>query len=68
MTTREKGKGRGFSSMNAEQRKRIASMGGKAAQSPQGNGHRFTREELQRGGKRGGSVSRRKSKKPTSGV
>lgn len=65
MTTTEK-KPQGLATLPTEERKRIAQMGRRAAQ--QGRGHKFTRDEMQRGGKKGGSISRRKSKKPTSGA
>jgi uncharacterized protein len=57
----KKGRGQGFASRSPEERRRIASMGGKAAQSS-GRGHKFTPEELRLGGKNGGSISRRRPK------
>ncbi len=57
MATQVKGR-QGFASMTPEQRKRIASLGGTAAHA-QGTAHRWTREEAQRAGKIGGTISRR---------
>lgn len=45
--------GKGFASLSIEERKRIASMGGKRAQEL-GTGHRFTTEEASIWGKKGG--------------
>jgi general stress protein YciG len=46
---------RGFASMSREQRERIASMGGKAAQA-RGTAHRWTPEEASAAGRKGGAV------------
>lgn len=45
----------GFASVDPEQRRKIASMGGKAAHS-NGTTHRFTSEEAREAGKRGGKA------------
>lgn len=44
---------RGFASMNPEEHKRIASMGGKAAHE-KGTAHEFTSEEAKEAGRKGG--------------
>jgi general stress protein YciG len=44
---------RGFASMSPEQRRAIASMGGKAAQST-GKAHRWTAESAKEAGQKGG--------------
>ena len=50
---------RGFASMKDKTRlKEICSMGGKAAT----NRHKWTTEEAQEAGRKGGSISRRRSK------
>lgn len=51
--TRSTGRGRGFASKSEEQRRVIASRGGKSAQAS-GNAHRFTVEESRDGGRKGG--------------
>lgn len=49
---------RGFAAMNRERQREIASMGGKTAHQ-RGAAHRFTSEEAQKAGRKGGeSVSR----------
>ena len=49
---------RGFAAMDVEKQRKIASMGGKAAHE-RGRAHKFTSEEAQRAGKKGGeAVSR----------
>jgi len=64
MTTEVKakvqGKGRGFASMTGEQKRAIASKGGKAAHA-NGTPHKFQAgsEEAREAGRRGGSRSRR---------
>ncbi len=58
---RVQGKGRGFASMTPEERFRIAQMGGRAAQRL-GTAHRFTSEEAREAGRKGGAISRRRSK------
>jgi len=50
---------RGFAAMTPEQRKAIASKGGKAAQA-KGTGHRFDHEEAVAAGSKGGKVSQAK--------
>jgi len=51
---------RGFAAMSPEQRKEIASQGGKAAHA-KGTAHQFTPEEARAAGKKGGaSLSRNK--------
>ena len=57
----QKGKGRGFASMTAEKKREIASKGGKAAHAL-GTAHKWTSEEAQAAGRKGGSISRRRSK------
>lgn len=50
--------GRGFASLTPEQRREIASMGGRAAQE-KGTAHRFTSDEAKSAGAKGGkAVSR----------
>ena len=56
-----KGRGRGFASMSAEKKREIASKGGKAAHAL-GTAHKWTSEEAQAAGRKGGSISRRRSK------
>ena len=46
---------RGFASMTIEQRKAIASMGGRAAHLS-GNAHEFTVEEARKAGEKGGKA------------
>ena len=55
------GHGRGFASMSTEKKREIASKGGKAAHAL-GTAHKWTSEEAQAAGKKGGSISRRRSK------
>lgn len=62
MTTKAKIKNRGFGSMSPEQRREIASKGGKAAQAL-GTAHRFTSAEASAAGRVGGSRSRRRPKR-----
>jgi general stress protein YciG len=54
-----KGSGRGFASMSPEKKREIASKGGKAAHA-QGTAHKWTSEEAQAAGRKGGSISRRR--------
>lgn len=66
MTTPErdkKGRGRGFASMSAEKKREIASKGGKAAHAL-GTAHKWTSEEAQAAGRKGGTISRRKGLTP----
>jgi general stress protein YciG len=57
----QKGRGRGFASMTPEKKREIASKGGKAAHAL-GTAHKWTSEEAQAAGRKGGSISRRRSK------
>lgn len=57
----QKGRGRGFASMSPEKKREIASKGGKAAHAL-GTAHKWTSEEAQAAGRKGGSISRRRSK------
>jgi hypothetical protein len=61
MTTTRKNM-RGFASMSAEQRKQIASMGGRAAHAL-GTAHRFSSAEASVAGRKGG-LSRRRGDEP----
>ncbi|RZK32441.1 MAG: general stress protein [Hymenobacter sp.] len=54
---------RGFASMDKETKQRIASEGGKASQAG-GLGHKWTKEEAQAAGRKGGIASRRGANKP----
>jgi general stress protein YciG len=56
-----KGRGRGFASMSPEKKREIASKGGKAAHQ-MGTAHKWTSEEAQAAGRKGGSISRRRPK------
>ena len=51
----QKGRGRGFASMSPEKKREIASKGGKAAHAL-GTAHKWTSEEAQAAGRKGGSV------------
>jgi general stress protein YciG len=55
----QKGRGRGFASMSSDKKKEIASKGGKAAHAL-GTAHKWTSEEAQAAGRKGGSISRRR--------
>jgi hypothetical protein len=55
----QKGRGRGFASMSSEKKREIASKGGKAAHA-MGTAHKWTSEEAQAAGRKGGSISRRR--------
>lgn len=66
MQTREKpkrrrGRGRGFASMSPEEKRAIASKGGKAAWAL-GTAHRWSHDEAVAAGRKGGAISRRRSK------
>ena len=50
----QKGRGRGFASMSPEKKREIASKGGKAAHA-MGTAHKWTSEEAQAAGRKGGS-------------
>mgnify|MGYP007135503272 CR=1 FL=1 len=56
-----KGQGRGFASMTSEKKREIASKGSKAAHA-MGKAHKWTSEEAQAAGRKGGSISRRRPK------
>lgn len=56
-----KGRGRGFATMTPEQKREIASKGGKEAHK-RGTAHTFTSEEAAEAGRKGGSVSKRRPK------
>ena len=58
-------RGQGFASMPIERRTEIARKGGVAAQAT-GKAHRFTTEEAQAAGKKGGTISRRGRRGTTS--
>jgi len=62
-TTRERGK-QGFASMSPERRREIASTGGKRAHEL-GTAHKWTSEQAQEAGRRGGSISQRRRKHET---
>src|SRR5579884_3121627 len=51
-----KGRGRGFASMSPEKKREIASKGGKAAHQ-MGTAHKWTSEEAQAAGRKGGSIA-----------
>jgi general stress protein YciG len=55
---------RGFSAMNPEKQREIASKGGFAAQA-KGNAHKWTKEEAQAAGRKGGTAKKRKNSKWT---
>ena len=57
----QKGRGRGFASMSVEKKREIASKGGRAAHA-MGTAHKWTSEEAQAAGRKGGSISRRRPK------
>ncbi|HEV7236615.1 MAG TPA: KGG domain-containing protein [Ktedonobacteraceae bacterium] len=57
----KKGRGRGFASMTVEKKREIASKGGRAAHAL-GTAHKWTSEEAQAAGRKGGSISRRRPK------
>ncbi len=50
---KRKGKGRGFKSLTEAERRRVASLGGKAAHA-KGKRHVFTHEEARAAGQKGG--------------
>ncbi len=49
----------GFATMSPEQKREIASKGGKAAHA-QGTAHKWTSEEARAAGRKGGSISKRR--------
>jgi general stress protein YciG len=55
-----KGKGRGFASMNPDKQREIASKGGRAAHA-KGTAHKWTSEEAQAAGRKGGKARQRKN-------
>ncbi len=55
-----KGKGRGFASMSPEKQKEIASKGGKAAHA-KGTAHKWTSEEAQAAGRKGGKARQKRA-------
>lgn len=55
------GRGRGFAGMDAEQQRRIASAGGRAAHAS-GHAHEFTSEEAREAGRKGGEVRSQRSR------
>lgn len=56
---------RGFSSMDPEKQRQIASKGGKAAHQ-KGTAHEFTREEAREAGRKGGASTRNRRRSQTS--
>lgn len=56
-------KPRGFAAMTPEQRRAIASKGGQALHHL-GLAHRWTSEEASQAGRKGGVISRRRSRQP----
>jgi general stress protein YciG len=54
-TNDDKGKHRGFASMDREKQREIASKGGKAAHA-QGRAHEFSTDEARAAGRKGGEV------------
>ncbi|MBE3558701.1 MAG: general stress protein [Ktedonobacteraceae bacterium] len=63
----QKGRGRGFASMSPEKKREIASKGGKAAHAL-GTAHKWTSEEAQAAGRKGGSISRRRPRYSSTGT
>lgn len=53
---------RGLACLSPERRRQIAAMGGKAAQA-RGTGYHWSSEEAAAAGRKGGAISRRRSKK-----
>lgn len=62
METPTKQRGRGFASLPSAERSRIASVGGKAAWQ-QGTAHRWTSQEAQVAGRKGGNANAAKRRK-----
>ena len=56
----------GFASMSDEKKRAIASKGGRAAHAL-GKAHKWTSEEAQAAGRKGGTISRRRPKNATQG-
>lgn len=56
---------KGLALLSAERRREIGSIGGKTAQR-MGTAHRWTSEEAQEAGRKGGKKSRRRKKQPQS--
>lgn len=61
METTKQPSRRGFASLSPKERSRVASMGGQAVQRS-GKAHRWTSEEAQIAGRKGGAISRRRSR------
>jgi uncharacterized protein len=57
--TRRVKSGKGFASMTPEKKREIASKGGKAAHA-NGTAHKWTSEEAQAAGRKGGQISRKR--------
>ena len=57
-------KRRGFSAMDKEKQREIASKGGKAAHQ-KGTAHEFTAEEAREAGRKGGATARARQKTPS---
>jgi general stress protein YciG len=55
---------RGLACLSPQRRREIAAKGGKASQA-RGTGHRWSSEEAAVAGRKGGKISRRRSKKYT---
>lgn len=59
MPSRDRGKSRGFGSMDEDKQREIASKGGKAAHE-KGTAHEFTSEEAREAGRKGGKAAHAK--------
>jgi uncharacterized protein len=55
----QKERGRGFTSMSPEKHREVASKGGKTAHAL-GRAHKWTSEEAQAAGRKGGAISRKR--------
>ena len=55
---------RGFAAMDPERRRRVSSVGGKAAHR-KGTGHEFTSEEAREAGRKGGRARRAARERPS---
>lgn len=62
MTTQKPKQLKGFATMSTEKKRAVAAKGGRTAHRL-GRAHRWTSEEAQEAGRRGGSISRRGPKK-----
>ena len=58
---------RGFAAMDPEKRRRVSSVGGRAAHQ-KGTGHEFTSDEARIAGRKGGAASRERRGKMNSGA